>query len=135
MSRYKGRPPKFEDPEKLCRAIEDYFNECDSTGEPYTVSGLALTIGIGTTQLRDYKNCVDDINILKQLSYEEKRQLSDIVKRAYQICENYVESKMVDPKCNKSPIGYIFALKNYGHWVDKTEVEKTNKDITVTLID
>lgn len=133
--KFTGRPPKFQNPDELCEAIEKYFNECDKTNEPYTVSGLALTIGISTVQLRNYKECVNNINILKQLDDDVKEELSFIVKRAYDICENYAESKMLDPKNAKTPIGYIFALKNYGHWVDKQEVEQTNKTIEVTLED
>ncbi|MGL4572899.1 MAG: hypothetical protein ACRCVJ_17765, partial [Clostridium sp.] len=63
-----------------------------------------------------------------------KRQISASVKRAYHICENYAEEKLLDAKISKSPIGYIFALKNFG-WKDKVEQEITNKTINVELTD
>ena len=78
----------------------------------------------------------DNINVLKQLDDSVKAELSNIVKRAYQMCEMYAEKRLLDAKCNKSPVGYIFALKNFqGDFVDKTEVEQTNNNIEVKLED
>ena len=52
------------------------------------------------------------------------------------MCEMYAEKRLLDAKCNKSPVGYIFALKNFqGDFVDKTEVEQTNNSIEVKLED
>ncbi|WP_346879016.1 terminase small subunit [Clostridium sp. UBA7791] len=134
MAKWIGRPPKFQDANEVTKIIEKYFSECDINNEPYTVSGLGLALGISLSSLRDYKNCVNDINVLKQLDEDVKRELSLIVKRAYMICENYAEKKMLDPSCNKNPVSYIFSLKNFG-WVDKQEVEQTNRTIEVTLED
>ena len=134
--KFTGRPPKFQDPEELERKIAEYFEDCDKEDKPYTVTGLAYTLGITVKQLRDYKNAVDNINILKQLDDSVKAELSNIVKRAYQMCEMYAEKRLLDAKCNKSPVGYIFALKNFqGDFVDKTEVEQTNNSIEVKLED
>ena len=72
--------------------------------------------------------------MLKSLDDDVKLQISTSVKRAYQICENYAEEKLLDAKVSKSPIGYIFALKNFG-WKDKIEQEITNKTYDVDLVD
>ena len=134
--KFTGRPPKFADAEELEKKIAEYFEDCDNEDKPYTVTGLAYTLGISVQQLRDYKNAVDNINILKQLDNSVKAELSNIVKRAYQMCEMYAEKRLLDAKCNKSPVGYIFALKNFqGDFVDKTEVEQTNNNIEVKLED
>ena len=134
--KFTGRPPKFMDAEELEKKIAEYFEDCDNEDKPYTVTGLAYTLGITVKQLRDYKNAVDNINILKQLDDSVKAELSNIVKRAYQMCEMYAEKRLLDAKCNKSPVGYIFALKNFqGDFVDKTEVEQTNNNIEVKLED
>ena len=134
--KFTGRPPKFMDAEELEKKIAEYFEDCDENDKPYTVTGLAYTLGITVKQLRDYKNAVDNINILKQLDNSVKAELSCIVKRAYQMCEMYAEKRLLDAKCNKSPVGYIFALKNFqGDFVDKTEVEQTNNNIEVKLED
>ena len=136
IMKFTGRPPKFMDAEELEKKIAEYFEDCDNEDKPYTVTGLAYTLGISVQQLRDYKNAVNNINILKQLDNSVKAELSNIVKRAYQVCEMYAEKRLLDTKCNKSPVGYIFALKNFqGDFVDKTEVEQTNNNIEVKLED
>lgn len=136
MFKFTGRPPKFQDPEELEKKVADYFIQCDKNDEPYTVTGLAYTLGISVKRLRDYNTCVDDINVLKQLEPHEKRALSSIVKRAYQMCEMYAEKKMLDPKCTKSPVAYLFALKNYkGDFVDRVEQVVEDKTINVELVD
>ncbi len=136
IMKFTGRPPKFMDAEELEKKIAEYFEDCDNEDKPYTVTGLAYTLGISVQQLRDYKNAVNNINILKQLDDSVKAELSNVVKRAYQMCEMYAEKRLLDAKCNKSPVGYIFALKNFqGDFVDKTEVEQTNNNIEVKLED
>ena len=134
--KFTGRPPKFQDPEELEKKIAEYFEDCDKNDKPYTVTGLAYTLGISVQQLRNYKTAVDDINFLVQLDSSVKAELSLIVKRAYQMCEMYAEKRLLDSKCNKSPVGYIFALKNFqGDFVDKQEVVNTENKIEVKLED
>ena len=136
IMKFTGRPPKFTDAEELEKKIAEYFEDCDNEEKPYTVTGLAYTLGISVQQLRDYKNAVDNINILKQLDDTIKAELSCVVKRAYQMCEMYAEKRLLDSKCNKSPVGYIFALKNFqGDFVDKQEVVNTENKIEVKLED
>lgn len=134
--KFTGRPPKFMDADELEKKVAEYFEDCDKNDKPYTVTGLAYTLGISVQQLRDYKNAVDNINILKQLDDTIKAELSCVVKRAYQMCEMYAEKRLLDSKCNKSPVGYIFALKNFqGDFVDKQEVVNTENKIEVKLED
>ena len=134
--KFTGRPPKFMDAEELEKKIAEYFEDCDNEDKPYTVTGLAYTLGISVQQLRDYKNAVNNNNILKKLEDSVKAELSCVVKRAYQMCEMYAEKRLLDVKCNKSPVGYIFALKNFqGDFVDKQEVVNTENKIEVKLED
>ena len=128
------KPPKFQDPDEFDKAIEDYFNSCIENEKPFTVTGLALALGCNPCTLRDYRDCMDNDEVLKSLDDDVKLQISTSVKRAYQICENYAEEKLLDAKVSKSPIGYIFALKNFG-WKDKIEQEITNKTYDVDLVD
>lgn len=52
------------------------------------------------------------------------------------MCEMYAERRLLDSKCSKSPVGYIFALKNFERdFVDKQEIEQTNKTINIELED
>ncbi|OOM16745.1 terminase small subunit [Clostridium saccharobutylicum] len=131
IMKWRGRPPKFQNPEELEKAIAEYFEECDEMSKPYTVTGLAMTLGISVSSLREYKNAINNIDILAQLDNDIKIKLSLIVKRAYQMCEYYVEQQLLDTKSSKSAAGYIFALKNFGRdFVDKQEIINCpNKDI------
>lgn len=132
--KFKGRPPKFQDADELEEAIAEYFTECDKKNYPYTVTGLAYTLGISVSSLRDYRNAIDDITVLTQLDESVRHDLSIIVKRAYMLCEQYAERRLLDSKCTKSPVGYIFALKNFGRdFVDKQEIEQSNKNIVVDI--
>lgn len=125
--RYK---PKFDNAKDIEDTLVRYFEECDENGEPYSVTGLALALGTSRKVLLDYEHCMDDLenrnNKLKSLDDETKLEISNTIKRAKAICENYNEIKLLDPSISKSPIGYIFALKNFG-WVDKQEIVNTDK--------
>ena len=92
--KFTGRPPKFMDAGELEKKIAEYFEDCDKNDKPYTVTGLAYTLRITVKQLRDYKNAVDNINVLKQLDDSVKAELSIIVKRDYQMCEMYAEKRL-----------------------------------------
>ena len=95
-----GRPRKFETPDDLRKAIQEYF---DSTPiNEYTVTGLALAIGTSRVVIDEY---------MKREGYE------DIVREAKAIVENSYELSM--RKTGRS--GDIFALKNFG-WKDKQEI-------------
>ena len=136
MMKFTGRPPKFQNPDELEQKVELYFEKCNDDDEPYTVTGLAMTLGISVQGLRNYRDCINDSELLNQFTYEEKKRLSCIVQRAYLMCEHYSELKMLDPKVTKSPVGYLFALKNFkGDFVDKVEVEQSNREIKVELTD
>lgn len=124
---------KFKSPGDLQDKIDKYFNDCDKNNKPYTVTGLCLALDTTRQTLVNYEECFDK-DWLKCLNDNEKMAYIDTIKRAKARCENYAEIQLLDPNCKKSPIGAIFALKNYG-WTDRQEIVTTNKDINVTLDD
>jgi hypothetical protein len=128
-----GKPLKWKSADELEQLIEDYFNTCDKDEKPYTITGLCLVLDISRQTLMNYEDCFE-IDWLKRLDDKEKRGYVDTIKRAKMRCENYAEIQLLDPNCKKSPIGSIFALKNYG-WQDKQVVETTNNNINVSLED
>jgi len=96
-----GRPLKYETPDDLIKAIDEYFE--GTKFDEWTVTGLALVIGS------------------KQLfqDYQGREGFSDIVKRAKLMIENSYE---VSLRSNKgTPTGPIFALKNLG-WTDNQQI-------------
>ena len=101
-----GRPLKFETPEELENAVNQYFAECEVKEKPKTMSGLALALEIDRKTLVNYSN---------------KDEYFHTIKKARQIVEQQNEEMLVSGKGNAT--GIIFNMKNNFGWVDKTEQE------------
>ena len=118
-----GRPKKYERVEDMDKAINEYFRQCDIDKEPYTMTGLALSLGfLDRKSLIDYCDYVDEDDVAFFHS----------IKRAKMICEQNVEKGLLSGKYN--PTGAIFNLKNNYGWKDKQEIEQNgemNNTITV----
>ena len=111
-----GRLKKYENVEDMEKDIEKYFAEQDKKGMPYTVSGLALALGMTRETL---------------LRYEENDIFSDTIKRAKQKIEEYVETRLF---VSGIATGVIFNLKNNFGWKDKQEIEQNGEmNNTVTV--
>ena len=89
------------------KAIDEYFRECDTNNEPYTVTGLALALDMTREGLIHYAN---------------KDGFTDTIKKAKQRVEAYIEKKMY----GNNVTGLIFNLKNNFGWVDRQEIEQHN---------
>ena len=114
-----GRPPLYDDPEKLQAKIDEYFkkggtqrtfvcgsgsNKYEVTVTIYTITGLCLYCGFESRQ--------------SFYAYEDKKEFSYVIKKARtQIEQMYEENLQYG-----NTTGSIFALKNFG-WVDKQEIE------------
>jgi len=105
-----GRPPIYDDPGKLEKKINDYFNLKD---EKFTITGLCLFCGFESRQ--------------SFYEYEKKDEFTYIIKRARMLIENMYEQKLQ----GTAPTGAIFALKNMG-WEDKSESDHTG-EITIKV--
>lgn len=126
-----GRPFKFTDPDKLDEQIEDYFIWCEKNKKIPTVTGLAVHLDTDRLTLLHYENSLDNPSYDK-LDYDVKVKLINSIKRAKQRVESEYEQALFN---KNSAVGAIFTLKNNYKWVDKQEVEQTNKTIEVTLED
>lgn len=102
-----GRHLKYKTTAKLKKAIDAYFDECKELGDPLTVTGLGLKIGLTRKQLCDYA---------------KREPFSDIIIEAKQKVEHYAEKNLFAG----NPAGPIFALKNFG-WKDKQEIDQNIK--------
>lgn len=132
-----GRPPLYESPEQLAKAIDEYFEwiqgeykdvefvtRDEETGETKTVkrrewlrqpeyatiTGLTLYLGFSHREAL--------------LDYEKKQEFSASIKRGKTRVEFEYEKRLHGDK----NVGAIFALKNFG-WKDKTEVDNQGKMI------
>lgn len=126
-----GRPFKFTDPDKLDSQIEEFFVWCNKNKKIPTVTGLAVYLDTDRLTLLHYENSLDD-PAYDKLDYDVKVKLINSIKRAKQRVESEYEQALFN---KNSAVGAIFTLKNNYKWVDKQEVEQTNKTIEVTLED
>ena len=114
-----GRPPKWTTPEELQIDIDKYFDECKKTGEPLTITGLAIA-------LDTYRDVLID--------YQEKDEFSNTVKKAKQKIENFAEKQLYNKDVPTT--GVIFNLKNNYGWVDRQELDaNVNGEIVVDIED
>lgn len=103
---YSGRPWKYTSDEELQKDIDQYFNECDKKGWPYTMSDLALALGVSRYTL---------------INYGKDELFHSTIARAKQRVEGYAERSLYTAKGS----GVQFALKNNFGWRDKSEQEIT----------
>jgi hypothetical protein len=126
-----ARPVKYRAANDIEAKAEDYFQSCwvdkvtettDKDGKvtmstvtyqnrPYTVTGLALHLGLTRKGLIDYQH--------------KSKEFCNTITRAKQKVEMFYEESLVSAK---SSHGVEFALKNNFGWVDKQEHELSGKD-------
>lgn len=126
-----NKPLKFKSPEELEKRIQEYYEWAKDNNKHITMSGLAWYLGTNRQTLLNYENCLED-DWLKSVPDDVKVLYVDSIKRAKQRIEMEYEEGLFN---KNSAVGAIFTLKNNYKWVDKQEVEQTNKTIEVTLED
>lgn len=97
---------KYKTPEELVEVITNYFNDCDRRKKPYTISGLALYLGLTTETLRKYEKEFGDT------------EFAEIIKKAKQTVEVYTAEATFD---NKKFQGAKFNLENNFGWSNKQD--------------
>ena len=107
-----GRPPKFKTPEEMTPLIENYFDKCDRSEEPYTVPGLAYALGFADKQ--------------SLMDYSKDSEFSFTIKRAKARIESQRNRRLVDGNGNTA--GMSFDLNNNFGWTDKQNIEHTGPE-------
>lgn len=97
-----GRPLKYKSPEELEKLIDDYFEMCETKGEPITITGLCIAIGTSREGL---------------MNYQKRDEFFDAVKKAKTKVEQSYEQRLI----LRGNAGDIFALKQFG-WSDRQDV-------------
>ena len=147
----KGCPRRFLTPEHLQCMIDEYFESCngpifgkngdllkDKDGNlikgqvrPYTVSGLALYLGVHTETLRKYTNASID-SLLDEMRVEtdpDHLTYASVVWAAKQRIESYAEGRLYDKEGQR---GAQFVLDNVYGWLghkEQAEIDKIQKDL------
>ena len=101
---------KYKTQEDLQKGIDKYFKDCDEKEKPYTMSGLALSLGVERKTLVNYGN--------KDLFYSQ-------IKEAKQRVQAQLEENALTGKGNA--VFTIFNLKNNYGWKDNIEVNNNNQ--------
>lgn len=102
-----GRPLKYKSVAEMQKVIDRYFDTCDKEGRPYTVTGLAMELGLDRRSL---------------VNYSERDEFFPTIKKAKARVERYIEEHMYSANVT----GLIFNLKNNFGWVDRQEIEQHN---------
>lgn len=100
---------KYKDEKELENAINQYFQKCEEKQKPYTMTGLALSLGIDRTTL---------------INYGKKDLFSTLIKNAKAKVEEQLEESLYRLGNNS---GVIFNLKNNYGWRDTVEVKNDNE--------
>ena len=75
---------KYKTPDELQARVEEYFGMAFQEHRPYTISGLAIYLGLSTETLRRYEKLYGDT------------EYAEIIKVAKQRVEEYAEKSLYD---------------------------------------
>ena len=141
----KGQKRRFVSPEHLQCMVNEYFESCngplldrygnlvyDKNGnlvktqvEPWTVSGLALYLGISTNTLKQYKlGRIDTLLDEMRVDTDDYITFSSVVLKAKQKIESYAERRLYD---RDGQMGARFVLDNAFQWVSRKEQAEIDK--------
>lgn len=147
MNPTKGSPKRFMSPQHLQSMVDEYFESCngplldrygnlvyDKDGrlvktqvEPWTVSGLALYLGISTNTLKKYRQGrVDTLLDEMRAETDDYMTFSSVVIKAKQKIESYAERRLYDRDGQQ---GARFVLDNAFDWVSHKEQAEIDKMI------
>lgn len=105
-----GRPRVFQNPGELESGLNDYLAHCEESGEPKTITGLCLFLGLSS------RSALND--------YADREGFGDVVARCKLSIEHAYECRLHG---DGATAGAVFALKNFG-WSDRREVDHQSSD-------
>lgn len=101
---------KYKTQEELQKGIDKYFAQCDENQKPYTMSGLAYSLGIDRVTL---------------INYGKNDLFFTLIKEAKDRVQAQLEENALMGKSNSTFT--IFNLKNNYGWRDTVEVKNDNE--------
>lgn len=145
MNPTKGQKRRFMSPQHLQCMVDEYFESCngpllDRYGnlvydkdsrlvktqvEPWTVSGLALYLGVSTNTLKKYRQgMVDSLLDEMKVDTDDYMTFSSVVLKARQKIEAYAEKRLYD---KDGQYGARFVLDNAFGWLSNKEQAEIDK--------
>ena len=152
MNPTKGQKRRFVSPEHLQCMVNEYFESCngpllDRYGnlvytkegqlvktqvEPWTVSGLALYLGVATTTLKKYREGrIDSLLDEMRADTDDYMTFSSVVLKAKQKIESYAEKRLYDRDGSQ---GARFVLDNAFNWVSHKEQAEIDKMVQESIL-
>lgn len=152
MNPTKGGKRRFVSPEHLQCMVNEYFESCngplldrygnlvyDKNGnivktqvEPWTVSGLALYLGVSTMTLKKYRvGMIDSLLSEMKVDTDDYLTFSSVVLKAKQKIESYAERRLYDRDGSQ---GARFVLDNAFGWVSRKEQAEIDKMIQESIL-
>nr|DAE74050.1 MAG TPA: DNA packaging protein gp3 [Caudoviricetes sp.] len=113
-----GRPLKYKNSVELENNISNYFKSCQHERRIPGISGLASWLGITRKTLLNYE------------SNQDLEDYSEVIERAKTTIEAYNEQLLYN---KTTSAGAQFVLKHNCGYIDKMEVNNTNKNINMSL--
>ncbi len=115
---HKSFPPKnrIRSAEHMNFLIEEYFSHCDKEQEPYTMTGLTLSLGFCDRS--------------SFFAYMKQEKYTYILRKARTRIGHFIEKKLYAPKGEYNTATLIFALKNIDGWRDTQEIEISHDIMT-----
>ena len=148
----KGGKRRFVSPEHLQCMVNEYFESCngplldrygnlvyDKNGnivktqvEPWTVSGLALYLGVSTMTLKKYRvGMVDSLLNEMKVDTDDYMTFSSVVLKAKQKIETYAERRLYDRDGSQ---GARFVLDNAFGWLARKEQAEIDKMVQESIL-
>lgn len=152
MNPTKGQKRRFVSPEHLQCMVNEYFESCngplldrygnlvyDKNGnivktqvEPWTVSGLALYLGVSTMTLKKYRvGMIDSLLSEMKVDTDDYMTFSSVVLKAKQKIESYAERRLYDRDGSQ---GARFVLDNCFGWLAKKEQAEIDKMVQESIL-
>jgi len=113
VKRGRGRPRKWESPDAMAEAIEQFFDHCESTGNPRLITSLSLHLGLTREGLREYGL---------------REEYSDMIRHAHERCVDWLFVASI--RGDTAPGPSIFALKALHRFTDRVDVTSGDKPLT-----
>lgn len=147
-----GQKRRFVSPEHLQCLVNEYFESCngplldrygnlvyDKNGQlvktqvrPWTVSGLALYLGVTTVALKQYRlGRIDTFLDEMRAQTDDVLTFSKVLIQAKQKIESYAEQRLYDRDGSQ---GARFVLDNAFNWVSRKEQAEIDKMVQESIL-
>lgn len=107
---------------QVSQRIGEYFQICAERSMKPSVSGMAMALGVDRRRLWEWVNGAGG---------NKPKEVTDTIKRAYQILNFMIEEYMQNGKIN--PVSGIFLMKNNFGYRDQTEVVVTPNQVNADV--